>query len=98
MTPIQLQQELNEIKKLVHQNYINNKEVFNSTELISYLKISESLLYKLTSRKLIPHCKPTNGVLLFFKEEIHDWIKQHRIYTIEDAQRMIRNHKRNRTS
>ena len=94
MTQIQLQQELNEIKKLVKETHLNSKEVFNSAELNQYLGWSESTLYKLTRFKLIPTHQPTKGLLFFFKEEILEWIKTYRIDTEDDANNLLKNHKK----
>lgn len=49
-------------------------EVLNAEEAAKVLKISQSMLYKLTSRKEIPHRK-CNG-LKFFKREILDWLNK----------------------
>ncbi len=90
-----LQQELDEIKKLIQEIPIS-KEVFNRSELLVYLNISESFLYKLTSQKLIPHYKPTNGTLFFLKEEIIEWIKKSKIYTIDEAFDQMKSHNQKR--
>jgi len=93
MTDQQLQHEFDGIKSLMSKIFINTKEVLNSSELVSYLGISESLLYKLTSQKSIPHYKPTNGTLFFLKEEIIEWIKKNKIYTVEEAFEEMKNQK-----
>lgn len=72
MTQVQLQQELNEIKKLLKDNFINSKDVLTSNEVLKYLNINYSLLSKLTSAGLIPLYKPTNGLLFSFRSELHD--------------------------
>lgn len=62
-----LQVELNEIKKLLSESFINSKEVLSAKETSKYLNISYSKLTKLTSLNLIPFYKPTNGILFFSK-------------------------------
>lgn len=69
MNDVKLQQELNEIKRLLKQNFINEKDVLTSKEILSYLNTSYSILTKLTSNSLIPYYKPTNGLLFFFKSD-----------------------------
>lgn len=96
MTQVQIQQEFNEIKKLLKTNFINNKDVLSSTDLLSYLNISYSLLSKLTSAGLIPHYKPTNGLLFFFKSEIHEWIKENKIVSEKDAEQLLLLHNKNK--
>jgi len=93
MTQIQLNQELNEIKKLIKDLYINNKDLLSSSDVVKILNISESLLFKLTSKKLLPHYKPTNGRLFFIKSELIDWVKEHRIYTEKDAEELLKKHR-----
>lgn len=93
MTNFKLLQELNELKNLVKQSNLNSKEVFNFQELLKYIGFSESTLYKLTSSRLIPFHKPTNGALFFFKDEIHDWIKGNKVHTEQEALDMLAQHK-----
>lgn len=95
MTQIKLNQELNEIKKLIKNNFINGKEVLTSNEVLSYLNISYSMLTKLTSNNIIPFYKPTNGLLFFFKDELHTWIKENKVFTEKDAENLVRNHRKN---
>lgn len=92
MTQIEIQQQFNELKKLLKDNFINSKEVLTSTEVLSYLNISYSLLSKLTSAGLIPFYKPTNGLLFFFKDEIHQWIKENKVYSEKDAENLLKNY------
>ncbi|PQA92673.1 hypothetical protein B0A69_14520 [Chryseobacterium shigense] len=96
MTQVQLQQELNEIKKLLKENFINSKDVLTSNEVLKYLNVSYSLLSKLTSAGLIPFYKPTNGLLFFFRSELHDWIKENKIYSEKDAENLLKNHHTNK--
>ncbi|MEG0915655.1 MAG: helix-turn-helix domain-containing protein [Myroides sp.] len=93
MTQIQLNQELNEIKKLIKDLYINNKDLLSSSDVLKILNISESLLFKLTSKKLLPHYKPTNGRLFFIKSELIDWVKEHRIHTEKDAEELLKKYR-----
>ncbi|MCT3699047.1 helix-turn-helix domain-containing protein [Elizabethkingia anophelis] len=95
MTQIKLNQELNEIKKLIKNNFINGKEVLTSNEVLSYLNISYSMLTKLTSNNIIPFYKPTNGLLFFFKDELHTWIKENKVFTEKDAENLVKNHRKN---
>lgn len=93
MNDVRLQQELNEIKRLLKQNFINGKDVLTSKEIVSFLNISYSMLTKLTSNSLIPFYKPTNGLLFFFKSDIHDWIRENKIYSEEDAENLLKIHR-----
>ena len=48
------------------------KKVFTFQEACMYIGVSESMLYKLTSNKEIPHYKPRGKMLYFAKEEVDD--------------------------
>lgn len=95
MQNITIEQKLNEIKRLVKEVNLNSKEVFNFKEFLKYTGFSESTAYKLTHSHQIPFHKPTNGALFFFKDEIHDWIRENKVHSEEDARRMIRKHRKN---
>jgi len=85
MSPL-IQQELNEIKKLIKDNFFNDKEVLTGKELISYLNISYSLLSKLSAAGIIPSHQPTNGLKYYFKSEIHDTGKGKSILSVQLAE------------
>jgi len=91
LSPLVLQQ-FNEIKKLLNDNFINPKELMSAAETCRYLNISYSKLTKLTANFLIPFHKPTNGVLFFFKEELHEWVRCHKVYSNEDAENLLKIH------
>ena len=56
----------------------------NTDEMCEYLGISESTLYKYTSKGKIPHFKPM-GKVYFSRKEIDEWIKSSRVKEIEDV-------------
>lgn len=91
-----INERLDRIEKLL-QNIYNAKEatsrgiiipeIMNVKEVSSYLSITPSAIYKLTSTREIPHSK--RGKRLYFqKDEINDWIIQHKQYTNDDIERM----------
>ncbi len=96
MTQLQFQQELNELKKLLKDNFINSKPVLSASETATYLNISYSRLTKLTSSMLIPFYKPTNGILFFFREELHSWIKESKVYNDDDVDKLLKQHYKNK--
>ncbi len=50
-----------------------------------YLGLSESYLYKLTHKKLIPHYKmPTGKKLIFVKSELDEWLLSSPVGTEKD--------------
>lgn len=98
MSEIKLLQEINELKKLIKQNYINEKPVLTAKELQVYLDFSESKLNKLTANKLIPFYKPTNGARIFKKDEIHEWIMQYGVHSESDADKIYQSYNKKRKS
>jgi excisionase family DNA binding protein len=48
-------------------------------ELASYLKMSISHVYTLTSKREIPHIKVLGKKLLFDKSEILEWLKSKKV-------------------
>jgi excisionase family DNA binding protein len=62
------------------------KELQNLEQLASYLKVSKSAIYKLTSTKEIPHYK--NGHKLYFKKsDIDEWIFSKKIKIQDDLKK-----------
>lgn len=62
--------------------FLCQKEIFNFDEAAAYLSISKSTLYKLTSKKEIPHYKP-NRFVFFEKSELDKWIRASAVKTEE---------------
>ena len=62
------------IEKMVKQT----KTVLGFDEACKYIGVSESLLYKLTAAKEVPHYKPRGKMLYFNREEIDKWLLQNK--------------------
>ena len=61
------------------------KPHLNFQQACDYLGLSESYLYKLTHKKLIPHYKmPTGKMLIFSKTELDEWILSNPVATMEE--------------
>lgn len=61
-------------------------------EAVTYLDISESLLYKLTSKNLITHYKPNGGKIFFLEEDLKIWLTRNRIKSIPEIEDEAINH------
>lgn len=59
------------------------KEIFSFSEACTYLNLSRSYLYKLTSGQQIPHFKPLGKMIYFEKEELDKWLRSNPIQTEE---------------
>lgn len=73
---------------LLENSIYTTKKVFTFQEACQYVGVSESLLYKLTSNKEIPHYKPRGKMLYFAKDELDEWLQQNCEPTVSDAMRM----------
>ena len=58
---------------------MESKKVLTFEEAASYMGMSKSCLYKMTSQKIVPHYKP-NGKLIFFdREELENYLLSVRV-------------------
>lgn len=73
---------------LLENTIYTTKRVFTFQEACMYIGVSESMLYKLTSGKEIPHYKPRGKMLYFAKEELDEWLLRNYEPTMDDAMRM----------
>lgn len=69
-----LYERIEELEKMVKQT----KTVLGFDEACKYIGVSESLLYKLTAAKEVPHYKPRGKMLYFNREEIDKWLLQNK--------------------
>lgn len=75
-----IEQKLDRIERLL----ISQKTVLNFDELVEYTGLSQSYLYKLTSKGDIPFYRPNGKQLYFNKEEIDRWLLRNRAKTNEE--------------
>ncbi len=52
------------------------KEILSFKEALLYLDVSESFLYKLTSKKEIEFTKPNGGKIYFKKQNLDNWMSK----------------------
>ena len=71
------------------------KNVLSFYEASTFLNLSKSYLYKLTSGNLIPHYKPQGKMLYFEKSELEAWLRQNPVKTKtqieQEAQKYVLN-------
>jgi excisionase family DNA binding protein len=81
--------KLSEIaNKLDEQNQLQ-KTVLNFNEACSYLDVSQSHLYKLTSTRQIPHFCPQGKKLYFNRTELDVWLQRNRQSTNEEIEQEV---------
>ena len=88
----ELYSKLNEIEKLLKEQYLLQKEILNINEAAKYLGISKSHLYKLTSGGEIPYYKPGGKLVYFNRKELDEWILTHKIHSTRELQSMAENY------
>lgn len=70
---------LAKIEDLLKMQNLLKKDVLNVKETAEYLKLSESHIYKLTSKKRIPHFCPLGKKLFFNRQELDEWLQRNRV-------------------
>jgi excisionase family DNA binding protein len=77
--------QLEEIKAYITKQGVSQREILTLAEAAIYAGISKSLLYKLTSKRLLPFYKPGDAKLIFFKRaELDAWLLTNRKPTISE--------------
>ncbi len=84
-----IQKEINELKKILEQSKLQNKEFLTLEEGANYLSISKSHLYKLTSRNEIPFYQPTGKKIYFKRAEIDEWIFNSKVESVSDIENEV---------
>lgn len=74
-----IQKQLNEIKELLAKQRLQQKEILTLEDVVEYLQLSKSCIYKLTSRKVIPHYIPGGKKIYFKKSEVDEWVFNSRV-------------------
>ncbi|MBP1838641.1 helix-turn-helix transcriptional regulator [Formosa algae] len=85
MNKVNIMQEIRDLKMMIMRGNHFQKQIFTKKNLMDYTSFSESTIHKLSSKNLIPHYKPTNGALFFDREEIVEWIREHKVYSDEEV-------------
>lgn len=81
-----IEQKLERIEKLLLNS---QKTVLSFNELVEFTGLSQSYLYKLTSKGDIPFYRPNGKQLYFNKVEIEEWLLRNRAKTNEEIQNQV---------
>ena len=71
---------------------ISQREIMSFKEAVDYLGVSESTLYKLTSKNLIRFTKPNGGKLYFQRCDLDKWMLTNASPTNEELENQMFNH------
>ena len=69
-----LDNNMDERLSAVKVQVYSNKNALTFAEACTYLDVSQSLLYKLTSTNAIPHYKPRGKMVYFSRAELDKWM------------------------
>ena len=85
-------QKLANIEMMLQEQNLLKKDVLNFNDACSYLDISASHLYKLTSQKSIPHFCPQGKKLYFNRTELDEWLQRNRQSSTDEIETMAANY------
>ena len=71
----------------IEKSIQSQKAVLNFNEAAELTGFSKSYLYKMTSKGLIPHYKPTGKQIYFNREELEQWLLSNRQTTQQEAEK-----------
>ena len=85
-------QKLANIETMLQEQNLLRKDVLNLNEACSYLDLSASHLYKMTSQKQIPHFCPQGKKLYFKRAELDEWLQRNRQSSSDEIDTMAANY------
>ena len=74
MSENEITQQLDRIIEMLIQNFLPNKEVFNSREAGLYMGLSPDYVCTLARRGAFPSNKPNNGKRFYKRNDLHYWL------------------------
>jgi len=84
--------DINNKLEMILAALLLTKEVLDVEEAARFTKLTESYLYKLTSRQEIPHYKPRGKKVYFKRTELESWLLQHKVKSSTEIQTEAGNH------
>lgn len=81
--------KLSEIANKLDEQNLLQKTVLTFNEACSYLDVSQSHLYKLTSTRQIPHFCPQGKKLYFNRTELDAWLQRNRQSTNDEIEQEV---------
>ncbi|GMN09552.1 hypothetical protein MTsPCn9_15950 [Croceitalea sp. MTPC9] len=71
----------------IEQKLSFSKKILTLKELSNYTGFSQSMIYKLTSKRRIPFSKPTGRSLFFDRQRIDEWLLENTTKTDKELER-----------
>ncbi|WP_282136037.1 helix-turn-helix transcriptional regulator [Seonamhaeicola maritimus] len=72
-------QILLDIKSILENQNLTNKDVLSFEEALYYMKVSKSFLYKLNSRGEITYYKPNGKLVYYRRSDLDDWMLKNEV-------------------
>jgi len=69
-----------------HKSLFHEEVFMTIGETAEYHGVVKSTLYQLTSKRKIPHYKPTGNRLYFKRSNLEQWVLDHRVKTDEEIE------------
>lgn len=81
-----ISERLDFIEHLIWEQNLLQKEMLNFDEASLFLDLSHSYLYKLTSKRQIPHYCPNGKKIFFNRIELNEWLKRNRVASTDEIE------------
>lgn len=81
--------KLEAIEASIVKQKVLHKEFLDIKEASGYLNLSTSALYKMTSRKELPHYVPGGKKIYFKKSELDEWITEGRVESLNQFSEVV---------
>ncbi|HDZ40341.1 MAG TPA: DNA-binding protein [Bacteroidetes bacterium] len=78
--------KLDKIERMLQDQSLQKKEILTLKEAASYLGVSKSHLYKLTSARAIPHYCPTGKIIRFKRSDLNQFLKLNKRVSLEQLE------------
>lgn len=85
-------QKIENLQKQMQSLSLSSKETLTLDEATTYLQVSKSFLYKLTSKGEITHFKPSGKLIYFRKSDLDNWVFQNELKSGSNLENEIDNY------
>lgn len=65
---------------------MEGNNVLNFEQACEFTGLSKSFIYRLTSKRQIPHFKPRGKLIYFERSELTRWLLQNRVETVAESE------------
>lgn len=73
-----------QLDRIEQKALLSNKRVLTFKEACIYCDYTKNYMYRLTSKKLIPHSKPHSKTIFFDREKLDEWLLKNPVLTKQE--------------